>query len=54
MRNDGFDFLRFDCDVLAFADLIAFDLIVTLDRLTGLGVNVFAPNAMAGRPIDGV
>jgi len=54
LGHDGSDLLGFEHDELARADLVALDLILSLDRLAGFAVDILPLHAIAGRPVDGV
>jgi hypothetical protein len=52
VRDDRGNFVGLDRYIFVLRDFVALDLVVPLDGIAGLGVNEFASNPMAGRPID--
>ena len=45
-------FFRLEHDIVAILDLIAFDLFIPLDRLTGLAIDEFSANTISGRAVE--
>ena len=47
-------FFRLEHDIVAVLDLIAFDLFIPLDRLTGLAIDEFSADTISGRAVERV
>ena len=47
-------FFRLEHDIVAVLDLIAFDLFIPLDWLTGLAIDEFSADTISGRPVERV
>jgi hypothetical protein len=53
-QRNRVELLVLEHDVVALVALIALDLVCVLDRLAGLGVDILALDAVAGRAVEGV
>ena len=54
VRDRRCNFFRFEYDILAILDLISFDLIVPLNRITRLAIDKFAADSVSCRAIERV
>jgi hypothetical protein len=51
-QRHGIELLVFEHDVIAILTLVAFDLVLIVDRLAGFGIDVAALDAIARDPVE--